>query len=118
MLESHTPATWATLADFWNWLAGGAGTILLALLAGAGGSALLELIWKPRRDRRRAASLLVAEVAMNTELLLLQAHARFKNPTGIPADLRLATIGWEAAGELVSELPTQLLRKLVILYSQ
>jgi hypothetical protein len=61
------------LAEFWNWLAGSTGTIILAVLAGAGGSALLELLWKPRRDRRRAASLLIAEVAMNTELLLLQA---------------------------------------------
>lgn len=106
------------MAEFWNWIAGSAGTVTLAILAGAGGSALLELLWRPRRDRRRAASLLLAEVAMNTELLLLQAHARFDNPTGIPTNIRLSTIAWKAAGELVSELPTALLRKIVLLYNQ
>lgn len=106
------------MSEFWSWLAEGAGSILLALLAGAGGSALLELLWRPRRDRRRAASLIVAEVAMNTELLLLQAHARKLNPTGIPSDLQLSTLAWAAAGELVSELPASLVRKLVLLYNQ
>ena len=106
------------MSEFWDWLAGSAGTVLLAIIAGAGGSALLELLWRPRRDRRRAASLIVAEVAMNTELLLLQAHARFANPTGIPGDIRMSTIAWEAAGELVTELPTSLLRKVVLLYNQ
>jgi hypothetical protein len=106
------------MAGFWEWLASGIGTIILALLAGAGGSALLELLWRPRRDRRRAASLVVAEVAMNTELLLLQAHARFANPKGIPADFHLSTLAWNTAGELISELPTKLVRKLVILYAQ
>ena len=55
---------------------------------------------------------------MNTQLLLLQAHARFANPSGVPADFNLSTIAWDAAGNLVSELPTSLLRKLVLLYSQ
>lgn len=106
------------MQEFWDWLASSTGTIILAVIAGAGGSALLELLWKPRRDRRRAASLIVAEVAMNTQLLMLQAHARFANPGGIPADIRLSTIGWEAAGALVSELPIKLLRDLVLLYNQ
>ena len=64
------------MGEFAAWTVSGAGTIALALLAGAGGSALLELLWRPRRDRRRAAAIIVAEVALNTELLLLQAHAR------------------------------------------
>jgi hypothetical protein len=106
------------VTQFVEWLAGAAGTILLALLAGAGGSALLELIWKPRRERKRAASLLLAEVALNTQLLLMQAHARFADPTGIPADLRFSLIGWEAAGPRVGELPSELLRKIVLLYNQ
>ncbi len=102
----------------WSWLAGGTGNVLLALLAGAGGSALLELFWRPRRDRRRAAALLTAEVALNTELLLLQAHARQENPLGVPADFKLSTIGWEAASDLISELPPKALRELVQLYAQ
>lgn len=91
---------------------------MLALLAGAGGSALLELLWRPRRDRRRAAALLLAEVALNTELVLLQAHARQRNPYGILADFNMSTIAWQAGADLVTELPVRLLRQLVILYNQ
>ena len=109
------PSPWSDLFEFF---ASGAGTILLAVLSGAGGSALLELFWKPRRDRLKAATLLVAEVAFNTELLLLQAHARLKNPKSVPADFALSTLSWGAAGDLVSELPVKMLRELVLLYKQ
>lgn len=109
------PSPWSDLFEFF---ASGAGTILLAVLSGAGGSALLELFWKPRRDRLKAATLLVAEVAFNTELLLLQAHARLKNPKSVPADFALSTLSWGAAGDLVSELPVKMLRELVLLYNQ
>jgi hypothetical protein len=115
MSPDSDPSPWVELFAF---LASGAGTIILALLAGAGGSALLELFWKPRRDRRRAATLVLSEVAFNTELLLLQAHARFKNRQAIPADFALSTMGWDAAGDLVSELPVKMLRELVLLYNQ
>lgn len=106
------------MAEFWQWVAQSSGTIVLALLAGAGGSALLELMWRPRRDRRRGASLLLAEVALNTELLLLQSHARQKNPLGIPSDFIMSTIAWDAASDLVSELPAKDVRDLVQLYAK
>ena len=106
------------MEEFWQWIASSSGTVLLAILAGAGGSALLELLWKPRRDRRRAATLLLAEVALNTELLLLHAHARNSAPRQIPADLRMSTMAWSATAPLVSELPAKLVRKLVILYNR
>lgn len=106
------------MQDFWQWLASASGTIVLALLAGAGGSALLELLWKPRRDRRRAAKLLLAELAVNTELLLLHAHARTTSPGQIPADLRMSTMAWNAVAPMVSELPAKLVRKLVVLYNR
>ena len=106
------------MPEFWQWIAGSSATVVLALLAGAGGSALLELLWRPRRDRRRAASLLLAEVALNTELLLLQAHARMKNPLGIPSDFLMSTIAWDAASGLVSELPPKDVRALVQLYAK
>jgi uncharacterized membrane protein YccC len=106
------------MAESWEWLSSGAGTILLALLAGAGGSVLLELLWRPRRDRRRAAGLLAAEVALNTELLLLQAHARQADRFGIPADLRMSVMGWHAVAELVSELPFAETRELIHIYNQ
>jgi hypothetical protein len=104
--------------EFWQWLASGSGTILTAILAGAGGSALLELLWKPRRDKRRAATLLLAEVALNTEVLLLHAHARTSAPKQIPADLRMSTMAWDATANLVSELPPKFIRKVVVLYNR
>ena len=106
------------MGDNVQWLAYGAGSILLALLAGAGGSALLELLWRPRRDKRRGAALLMAEVALNTELLILQSHARQANPMGIPSDLAMSTIGWQAAAGLVTELPVRLLRQIMVLYNR
>src|SRR5438067_1384586 len=106
------------MQEFWAWLTSAAGTIVLAIVSGAGGSIVLELIWKPRRDRRRAASLLVAEVALNTELLLLHAHARTFAPKSIPADLSMSTLAWDAAAPLVSELPRERLRAVVTLYNR
>lgn len=106
------------MAAFWEWLASSTGTILLAVLAGAGGSALLELLWRPRRDSRRAAAMLTAEVVLNTELLILQAHARTKEQMSIPSDLRMSVIAWNAVAPLVSELPTGTVRQLVKLYNQ
>lgn len=104
--------------EFWNWLSGASGSVLLAILAGAGGSALLELLWRPTRDRRRAARMLTAEVAMNSELLLLQAHTRVHNKYGIPADLRLSLMAWNAVAPWISEFPLPILRQLVQLYNQ
>jgi hypothetical protein len=104
--------------EFTAFLVNGAGTIVLALAGGVGGSALLELLWKPRRDKRRAAAALTADIAHNLEVLLLQAHARFKNPKAIPADFAMSTVGWTAVGNLISELPPDTLRKVVLLYNQ
>jgi hypothetical protein len=104
--------------EFWQWLASSIGTIGLAILAGAGGSALLELLWKPRRDKRRAATLLLSEIALNTELLLLHAHVRQTEPGRIPADLRMSVMAWNATADLVSELPGKIIRDLVVLYNR
>jgi hypothetical protein len=93
-------------------------TVLLAILSGAGGSALLELYYKPRRDQRRAAKLLLTEVLMNTDYGLLQAHARWKAPKKLPGDFVFSTLAWDAAAEQVSEVPTELLKPLIILYNR
>ena len=106
------------MTEIFDVVAQSAGTIVLALMAGAGGSALLELLWRPRRDCRRASALLLAEVALNTELLILQAFAREKNLLGIPSDFRMSTIAWDAASGLVSELPPKAIRALVQLYAK
>ena len=94
----------------------GLGTIVLAILSGAGGSALLELIWKPRRDRRRVAGALLGEILVNTELAILWSHARQKNPLSLPADLSFSNLGWHAVSGLVSELPADLVKSVLLLY--
>jgi hypothetical protein len=96
----------------------GLGTVALAIVSGAGGSALLELWYKPRRDRRRAAKALVAEIMLNTDLALLHAHARWKAVKKIPGDFRFSLICWDSAAELISELPVDLIKSVVILYNR
>lgn len=51
-----------TLTAFLYALLPGLGTVALAILSGAGGAALLELWWKPRRERRRAAALVHSDL--------------------------------------------------------
>ena len=92
----------------------GLGTALLAIISGAGGSALLDLFWKPRQERRKAAAILMADVLLNTELLLLQAHARVKNPKRIPDDFNMSLIGWDATSESLRELPAGLIKGSLI----
>jgi hypothetical protein len=106
---------WAVFVDK---LLPGLSTVLLAIISGAGGSALLELYYKPRRDRRRAAGLLLAEILLNTDLALLQAHARWKAPKKIPSDFSFSLMSWDAAAPLLSELPLDLLKRTVLLYNR
>lgn len=94
----------------------GVGTAFLAIISGAGGSALLELYWKPRRDRQKAAALLLAEILLNTDLALLQAHARVKTPRTIPADFAFSSLAWDATTDLLRELPPDLVKRILLLY--
>jgi hypothetical protein len=94
------------------------GTVALALLSGAGGAALLDLYYKPRRDCKKAATLLLAEILINTELLLLQAHARAKNPRGIPGDFKMSTLAWDTAAPVLAELPAPVLKSALVLYNR
>ncbi len=91
---------------------------MLAIISGAGGSALLELYYKPRRDRRKAATLLAAEISTNAELLLLHAEFRKTNPRKIPRDFQLSKSGWDIASQLLAELPPDLLKKVLVLYAR
>lgn len=92
------------------------GSFAISIMSGAGGAALLDLWWKPRRDRRRVSALLLAEILINTDYLLLQAHARIKNLKSIPADFELSVQAWEKAGDRVSELDPDLVKQLLLLY--
>jgi hypothetical protein len=96
----------------------GLGTILLAILSGAGGSALLELYYKPRRDRRKAATLLAAEIGLNAELIQLQAQLRKTKPRQIGRDFSLSTAAWTASLGVVAELPPHLVKKLLVHYAR
>jgi hypothetical protein len=94
----------------------GLGAVAIALLSGAGGSVLLEVFWRPWRARKKAAALLLSEILLNTELLLMQAHARFKNPKSIPADFHMSELGWSTAASSVVELPPKALKSALLLY--
>ena len=98
-------------------LASQIGSIVLALLAGAGGSALLELIWRPRRAKRRVARLLNAEIAQNTQLLALKAAMARIHPSTLGPGFRLSRLVWDAATDAVPELPEDVLREVIALYS-
>lgn len=88
------------------------------MLSGAGGSALLELYYKPKRDRWRAAALLLSEVLLNTELALLQATTRFEDPKKLPADFSFSLMAWDAVAPRLSELPPDLLKRILLLYNR
>ena len=92
------------------------GSFSISILSGAGGAALLDLWWKPRRDRRRVSALLLAEILINTDYLMLQAHDRVNNLKNIPADFKLSVQAWEKAGDRVSELDPDLVKRLLLLY--
>src|SRR5262245_12375852 len=96
---------WVAMATTTRSLLSIIGPSVLAILSGAGGAALLEVYWKPRQDRRKAATVLLSEILNNTQLCLLQANARQKAPKRIPADFRLELQGWDAAQDKLSELP-------------
>ena len=114
-ISSDDKMNWS---EFLTQVLPGLGTALLAIISGAGGSALLELFWKPRQERRKVATTLMADILLNTELLLLQAHARVRNPKGIPDDFNLSLMGWDATSESLRELPAELIKSLVLLYNR
>lgn len=94
------------------------GSVLLAILSGAGGSALLELYYKPRRDVKRVCSVLYAELLQNAQMMLFWAHARKTNPRAIPSDFQLSVFGIGVISDLLKELPTKELREVLLLYSR
>lgn len=106
------------VADFLSILAPGIGTVALAVLSGAGGSALLELWWKPRQARRKVATLLFMEMIFNTDYLLLQAHWREKKPLNIPDDFALSMLAWEAAIADLKDLDVETMRAVHRLYNR
>jgi len=94
------------------------GGIVVALVSGAGGAVLLEVFWKPRRDRRKAATLLLAEILLNTELLLMQTRARQARPKSIPGDFHMSTLAWDTVSNALVELPAEVLKSVLLLYNR
>ena len=108
-------SSWSEIAHY---IAKGVILIVLSLLGGVGGSALMEIIWRPRRERERVIGLLGAEVAFNANLLLHHAEVRALGGPTVPSDLILSTMAWTAAGGLVREIPTDMLNELILLYNR
>src|SRR5713101_1656696 len=103
------PDIWTALAAILH--------VVLPILSGAGGAALLEVYWKPRRDRRRAAVILLSEILNNWQRCILQANARQKAPKRVPADFHIELQGWDAAQDKLSELPPDTIKSVMLLYS-
>jgi hypothetical protein len=104
-----------------EWLAillPGLGTTLIAIVSGAGGSALLELYYKPRRDRRRAAAILYSEILHNAQFLRSHIAFRVQKPREIPQDFKLSRLGFDAVTAQATELPVPVVRRLIKLYNQ
>lgn len=78
----------------------------------------MDLYYKPRRDRKKAATLLAAEINLNSELLILLAHFRKARPRQIGRDFSMSTSAWQIAAPLLAELPAQLVKKALLLYSR
>jgi len=107
-----------TTTSAWQSLLPGIGTTLVAILSGAGGSAILELFWKPRRSKRRAAALIHADMILNYQLILAWAELRKSTPRKIPDDMILCRVGFDNAAGMIGDLPPELLRRLVGYYNR
>src|SRR2546430_13659585 len=83
----------------------GLGAVLLALLGGVVGSALLELWWRPWRTRRRVAALPAEEGNLNAQLLKLHAERRPPHPGRIALDFLLSHLAFDAVARAEGELP-------------
>jgi len=91
-------------------------TAVLALFGGAGGSALLELWWKPRRTRRRVAVLLAYEVNLNLKAMLAHTIARERHLMQVSADFKLSTVAFDALAEQIAELPAHTASQVLDVY--
>jgi len=96
----------------------GASAVALAIASGAGGSALLELYYKPRRDCRKAATLLAGELSLNGELILFMREFHKVKPKQIPRDVCFSTVAWQLASTMIAELPAGMLKRVLLLYSR
>lgn len=76
------------------------------------------LLYKPRRDRKRLASVLYAEILQNAQVILVWSHARQDRPKSVPGDFRLPAMGFEATADLLRYLPTKVMQKVLLLYGQ
>jgi hypothetical protein len=90
-------------------------TVGFSLFGGAGGALLLDLWWKPRRARQRAAVLLHAEIEANSKSIR-ERLPKSGQTVGMHPDLLLPTIAWEAVSTDVSEFPVNLADQVVRLY--
>ena len=113
-LERSLPVDWLASSELVKF----ALTTLVAIVSGAGGAALLEVWWKPRRDRTAVARILLAEIQNNTHLLQAQVARRATEPKNVPPDLLMELAGWDAAASLVAELPADELKSVLLLYSR
>ena len=94
------------------------GTIAIALFSGAGGALLLDLYFRPRRDRKRAAVLLLSEASLNLEALLnARGYMDSGTDRGPPSDMVISRTALDLVGTAVSELPPETVDGIIITYN-
>ncbi len=93
-------------------------TLLTALFGGAGAVLLWEGVLKPRREVKKVARVLAAELTLNKLLLIAHRGARKADPHGLPADFRLTRTGFDAIGDRIAELPVDLLIPTLLIYQR
>jgi hypothetical protein len=90
-------------------------SIVLSLLSGAGGALILDVWWKPRHARRRAAVLLRAEIQKNRDLIE-DALPRGGDRIVIRRDLILPHIALDATIGDLGHFPIDIAEATVSLY--
>jgi hypothetical protein len=82
----------------------------LSLLSGAGGALLLEVWWKPRHARKRAAVLLRAEIQENRDFIQARLP-EMDERTRIRRDLLLPKVAPDAAVSDLGYFPLPLAQR-------
>lgn len=93
--------TWDTLID----LLPGLTATLLALFGGVGGALFLEIWYRPRRERRQTAALILHELNLTAQNLDLELARRKAEPNTVSFNVRFPRIALEAVSHNLARLP-------------
>jgi hypothetical protein len=95
---------------------------IIGALTGAIAGSVATLTWethlKPQREREKVAKVLRVEVAANRQTLIGVSQMQSKMPDAIPLDFQLRTDSLDALTGPIGELPTDVVTRVLMFYSQ